>query len=260
MNHFEQRNEEHEYDGPIQIEELDSTSLRKNKHAETILTVLHQNFKKPWRIYTLFGALLLILLGVIVLEYHWPLAGTSSYTSATSFPSMKTSVTPALLQLQQRPLHLPTIAPGDSCPTTAEKRVTDNFGIAQGDGPVYATIGADAIAAEAVFHYVDAQHLWQNNANSPKWGGQKVLWFVNPNYQGLVLVRGKQMDGPHAILFSDGPGQPLTPQHVFDTTSGGSPWPNSSSYTRLQAPGCYAYQVDGANFSYGIVFRAVVQN
>ena len=207
-----------------------------------------------------FGSLLLILLGAVVLEYHWPLAGTPSSTSATSFPSVKTPVTQALLLLQQRPLHLPTIAPGAPCPTTAEKRVNDNFGIAQGDGPVYATSGADAIAAKAIFHYADAQHFWQDNAHTSNWGGQKVLWFVNPDYQGLVLVRGKQIDGPHAILFSDNYGEVPTPQYVFDTTSGGSPWANSISYTRLQAPGCYAYQVDGANFSDVIVFWAVVQN
>jgi hypothetical protein len=30
------------------------------------------------------------------------------------------------------------------------------------------------------------------------------------------------------------------------------------SYTRVQAPGCYAYQVDGLDFSYTIVFEAVI--
>jgi hypothetical protein len=29
------------------------------------------------------------------------------------------------------------------------------------------------------------------------------------------------------------------------------------SYTRLRAPGCYAYQIDGLTFSRVIVFRAV---
>ena len=40
-----------------------------------------------------------------------------------------------------------------------------------------------------------------------------------------------------------------------DTSKGG--WRNWPSYTRVQTPGCYAYQVDGTNFSYVIVFRAV---
>ncbi len=33
---------------------------------------------------------------------------------------------------------------------------------------------------------------------------------------------------------------------------------NNPSYTRVQGPGCYAYQVDGDGFSYTIVFRAVL--
>ena len=32
------------------------------------------------------------------------------------------------------------------------------------------------------------------------------------------------------------------------------------SYTRLRAPGCYAYQVDGPNFSYPVAFRAELLN
>jgi hypothetical protein len=35
-------------------------------------------------------------------------------------------------------------------------------------------------------------------------------------------------------------------------------WRNFHSYTRLRAPGCYAYQVDGAGFSDSIVFKAAV--
>jgi hypothetical protein len=31
---------------------------------------------------------------------------------------------------------------------------------------------------------------------------------------------------------------------------------NFPSYTRLKVNGCYAYQVDGRDFSYSIVFRA----
>lgn len=88
-----------------------------------------------------------------------------------------------------------------------------------------------------------------------------MLWFVNPGYQGLVLVRGHQVDGPHMIRFDGGPdSRPLAQQLVIDTTLGGSPWPNTFAATRLQIPGCYAYQVDGANFSEVIVFQAVVQN
>jgi hypothetical protein len=39
-----------------------------------------------------------------------------------------------------------------------------------------------------------------------------------------------------------------------DNQAGG--WRNFPSYTRLKDNGCYAYQVDGRDFSYSIVFRA----
>lgn len=182
--------------------------------------------------------------------------------SITARPSPQASTpTPSALQmLQQRTLHLPVVAPGATCPTSPEKRVLSSIGIAQGDGPAYATIGTDVIMSPAVFYYPDAQHFGDGGADNQGWGGQKVLWFVNPSYQGLILVRGHQLDGPHEMRFYIEPGQPLAQQLVIDTTIGGSPWPNFPSYTRLQAPGCYAYQVDGGTFSEVIVFQAVVQN
>ena len=155
---------------------------------------------------------------------------------------------------QQHPLHLPVVKPGASCPTTPEKTVTSSFGIAQGKGPVYATLDTTTIASPAVLNYADASQFGSGGSGNQGWGGQKVLWFIDPNYQGLVLIRGHQLDGVHEMRF----GTTLDQQLVFDTsTSGGSPWPNFPSYTRLQAPGCYAYQVDGNNFSYVIVFQAI---
>ncbi len=113
--------------------------------------------------------------------------------------------------------------------------------------------------SSAVLFYADAQH-WANGVGTQGWGGAKVLWFVNPSYQGFVLVRGHQVDGPHEIRFDTSSSQPLMHQLMIDTSLGGSPWPNGGGYTRLQAPGCYAYQVDGTTFSYVIVFQAAVQN
>lgn len=194
-----------------------------------------------------------LLLGVVACSPA--ITPTRTVTSSASLQA-KASTPTTLQALQQRPLHLPALAPDAACPTSPEKRVHPSFGIAQGDGPAYATVGTERITSPAVLSYVDAQH-WQ--ADNDGWGGQKVLWFVNPNYQGLVLVRGHQLDGPHQMMFNfDSP--KLTPQLMLDTTLGGTPWPNFPSYTRLQAPGCYAYQVDGTAFSYTIVFEAVVQN
>jgi hypothetical protein len=110
-------------------------------------------------------------------------------------PKVPPPTSSALLMLQQRPLHLPVVTPGESCTTTPEKKVFPSFGIAQGDGPAYATIGVPVVTSPAIFFYADAQHFghFAGGVADQGWGGQKVLWFVNPNYQGLVLIRGKQL-------------------------------------------------------------------
>ncbi|HCI79266.1 MAG TPA: hypothetical protein DHW02_06225 [Ktedonobacter sp.] len=183
---------------------------------------------------------------------------TKTVTHTTSV-QVKASAPTTLQMLQQRPLHLPVLAPGAACPTSPEKRIDPRLGIVQGNGPAYATIGTETITSPAIFHYADAQHF-ANGVDTQGWGGQKVLWFINPSYHGLVLVRGHQLDGTHEIGFDNASSPQIMHQLVIDTSVGGSPWPNSSGYTRIQAPGCYAYQVDGTNFSYVIVFEAVVQN
>jgi hypothetical protein len=258
MKHFDPQNVAGENDEPVQIVDLDSKGPRQRRRTEVILTAFYQSFAKPWRSYTLIGAVLLILFSTLFLQYHWPFVETSSLKVST--PTSPASPS-ALVQLQQRPLHFPMIIPGASCPTSAEKQVNANFGIAQGDGPAYATLGTETITSPAVFHYANAQLFGTSGIGPPGWGGQKVLWFINPDYQGLILIRGQQLDGPHSMLFNGNEGEQHFDQRlVLDTTMlNGSPWPNYEAYTILQVPGCYAYQVDGANFSYTIIFQAAVQ-
>lgn len=195
---------------------------------------------------TLFSCLLFFLVA----------CSQAAPTHTGSHPSLQgnSSQRADLQILQRRALHLPTVRSGSSCPTSPEQRVNPSFGIAQGDGPAYTAPGAETITSPAILLYLDAQHFDRGNQNNQGWGGQKVLWFVNTRYQGLVLVRGHQLDGPHGIRF----GIELDQQLVLDTRFGGMPWPNFPSFTRLQAPGCYAYQVDGTTFSYLIIFKAVL--
>jgi len=40
------------------------------------------------------------------------------------------------------------------------------------------------------------------------------------------------------------------------TANPGHAWRQFPSYTRVRARGCYAYQIDGTNFSTVVVFRA----
>jgi hypothetical protein len=87
------------------------------------------------------------------------------------------------------------------------------------------------------------------------WGGQKVLWAVDPEVRGPVLVRGRRLDGPEQVAFED----PARPELLLNTgpyegRAGG--WKDYPSFTRLRAPGCYAYQIDTADGSSSVVFTA----
>jgi hypothetical protein len=161
----------------------------------------------------------------------------------------------------ERPLHLPTVAAGGACPVSHPGKV--NFlrygvGVGIGIGPAY-PIG---------FAQPGTRLTWiapaTNNAFAgSQWGGEKVLWFVAPSYRGRVLIRGGRLDATGDVRFGNGvtpatemrigtgpakavePGIKLVGQRVVP------------SVTRLQSPGCYAYQIDGTTFSRVIVFSAI---
>jgi hypothetical protein len=88
-----------------------------------------------------------------------------------------------------------------------------------------------------------------------------VLWFIAPRYRGPVLIRGRRLDQPGRIRFDRGK-VPPTEMRISKNDRGGYP-PGYKhvgqryrpSYTRLRAPGCYAYQIDGTTFSRVIVFQ-----
>jgi len=157
----------------------------------------------------------------------------------------------------RRPLHLPALAPGAGCPVSQVDANVDfnSFGVAAGigNGPAYPVglASGTLTLAPAV------------NFNSKLWGGQKVLWFVLPSYTGPLLIRGGRLDPPGGVVrFERGnvPPKLLLIDRATAVSGGVSPSTGARyrpSYTRLEAPGCYAYQVDGATFSEIVVFRAV---
>jgi hypothetical protein len=86
------------------------------------------------------------------------------------------------------------------------------------------------------------------------WEGSKVLWMVKPNVNGKVLVRGRRIDGPEVIGFglNDNPDFQL----VWDTGPH-TEWTGHPSEIRIQAAGCYAFQVDWSKGTEVIVFKVV---
>jgi hypothetical protein len=147
--------------------------------------------------------------------------------------------------LRQRPLRLPTLAAGVTCPINHAHQVSSQYGPGIGDGPAYAAIGGDGVLTfqpPATFE-------------STAWGGSKVLWYFALAVRGPVLIRGHQLDGPNELRFDEGA---LPPAELAISAAGAGPggWSGRPSYTRVRAAGCYAYQVDGVTFTEVVVFSA----
>lgn len=157
----------------------------------------------------------------------------------------------------RRPFHLPKIAPGAACPVSAKSRVdlgANGVWMLPGRGPAHPNFGS-ANALEFYWPPLPTQQDFYGSG----WGGNKVLWWVAGTYTGPVLIRGHRIDGPQAVRFERGSPPPLELRipagRGTAATKGARDRP---SYTRVRAPGCYAYQVDGTSFSRIIVFRARV--
>lgn len=106
--------------------------------------------------------------------YQWLCEGASP----SSCPS---GGVPAQLR---RPLHLPLLVGGASCPTASARRVNPSYGIALGSGPAYPV------------PFRDAMLRYDHGRAAGGWIYVKVLWIVSASYRGPVLIRGHQLDGP----------------------------------------------------------------
>jgi hypothetical protein len=151
----------------------------------------------------------------------------------------------------ERPLHTPSIPAVRSCPTSQADPRGDlsRFGFvgtAWGSGPAYP--GGLTEGGKPVLRYLDPIPT-ESGFYGSKWFGNKVLWMFNrAAYRGPVLIRGRQVDGINELRFEFG----RLPPAEMRVSSGSS----RPSFTRVRAPGCYAYQVDGTSFSSVIVFEA----
>jgi hypothetical protein len=130
----------------------------------------------------------------------------------------------------RRPLHLPH-STGSGCPVSATST------------PVSSSGGSRLTAQRFVGSHWLAAH---------------VTWRAAVGYHGPVLIRGRRLDGGGAVGFGEGH-TPYDELQLMNsgrgeatTSGGGRAW---LSLTRVQHPGCYAYQVDGSSFSHVIVFR-----
>ena len=193
-------------------------------------------------------------------RYAVPAAPTPSLAATLRVISRESTSSSDVTQaeLRQRALHLPRLKTGAECPRASGRQVAPAYGDASGDGPVYAVdLGPDGIS------YFSFPPAAGSLFSGSEWSGAKVLWTIAPAYRGPVLIRGGRLDGPAAVRFNKGLDNGLDPTSELwiDAAAAGSSvdWRNQGSYTRLQTPGCYAYQVDGRGFSEIIVFEAKAQ-
>jgi hypothetical protein len=157
----------------------------------------------------------------------------------------------------RRPLAFPRVPPGADCPVTSGRHFENGQfgGLALGEGPVQPIVTGGGSSTEGLrFRAYVLPH-----ARPPYrgWYSMKTLWFARPEYRGPVFIRGRQLDGPHTVVLGEGPSlvdPQLGPGDTINGIEGWRQWPGG---TDLRTPGCYAWQVDGTDFSHVIVFKAV---
>jgi hypothetical protein len=194
-------------------------------------------------------------------DRRWSTAprASQSYADTCRLVSSWCQVTPTpggIPDTLRRPLHLPTVSPAEPCPATSGQPFSnDQFGgIAIGEGPVQPVVGGTPVASAE--RGVIAFHRGYRPYRK-RWHSLKTLWFSQPSYQGPVFIRGRQLDGPHQTVFGEAPrllDPQLGPGPTSNGTGGWREWPGA---TWLRHPGCYAWQIDGTDFSNVTVFKAV---
>jgi hypothetical protein len=158
----------------------------------------------------------------------------------------------------ERSLHLPHLNRGVRCPVSGvDRRVAWRrahiFGVSGiGRGPVYPGLGFQhgLIRAKTYAPY------------GGPWLGEKVFWYVLSRYRGPVLIRGRRLDGRQALGFNGNrrPDRELRIPPRETVTWKGQPRGSRGvpSAVRVNAAGCYGFQIDGTTFSRAVVVRAVL--
>ncbi|MDE2839460.1 MAG: hypothetical protein OXM03_02405, partial [Chloroflexota bacterium] len=163
-----------------------------------------------------------------------------------------------VLALEQRPLELPEMDPGDACQDPLIRSVEGYDFEVIGQGPVYSLFYLLIIRADKSL----------NAYEQDGWHWNKVVWARDPQYTGPIVIRGRQLDGPATLRFQwikegdPAPELAHSSLHVppyspgiSRLTDGSGRWEEMMTWVVVRAPGCYSVQIDGTDFSTIIVFR-----
>lgn len=152
-----------------------------------------------------------------------------------------------------QPLHLPPAS--GSCPTSPTRQFGDSLFSAA--APVYLmNVGSAPVPGT-----ID---ISLSQVDNKGWRGQKTPWIVPATYRGPVLIRGRRIGHPGEMRFAKGYGDHLDELRFRTGESNGvrgriqglpGRYRLLASATLFRAPGCYAFQIDGASFSSVLVMR-----
>lgn len=215
-----------------------------------------------------------VMVGVITAGCGATAIGAHATPSSQTAQAAQPSVAPAanFADLRNRPLNQPALAADGSCPADSSHDVHavvtsgkggPNFGF--GPGPAYLS-GIIQLYPGAF---------------------DNEVWMIDASYRGPVLIRGHQVNGAGVVSFQEpttfsganfsSAGAPPPDPAVATVTIEGtsipfygeldlpaadpafpkSSWRMFFARTHIDAPGCYAFQLDGHTFSTVIVFHVL---
>jgi hypothetical protein len=213
-----------------------------------------------------------VLVGLVIVGCGATAMGAHGSPSSQTAQGGQPSIAPAanFADLRNRPLNQPALAADGSCPSDSSHDVKPVVTSGKG-GPNFGFGAGPAYLSGIVQLYPGA---FDNE-----------IWMIDASYRGPVLIRGHQVNGAGAVSFQPpttfagsnfsgagapppGPGvatvtidgQVMTFYAELDIPAAESNFPQSSwrlffARTHIDAPGCYAFQLDGLTFSTVIVFH-----
>jgi hypothetical protein len=152
----------------------------------------------------------------------------------------------------RRRLRIPSRPVGGGCPRTTTTRRAEWGELLLGPGPVYVgSVNPDGPQKLLI--------LEGRGGAVRGWRGFKVRWVVDPSYAGPVLIRGRELGGAPRVGFgldsTPWPELQLWPREPKEAAD--APRDFLGHATRVPRPGCYAWQIDGEDFTEVIVFQAI---
>lgn len=151
----------------------------------------------------------------------------------------------------RRSLRLEAAPPSATCPVTTARVLSAKFARGQGTGPIYPVGTAEGL--HFIYPVARTQQWYPS-----EWSGNKVAWVAPAGFTGRILIRGWRRDARGDVRF----GERSQPQRELRLTFGRKDrgeggWLTKGTFTRVRAPGCYAWQIDGRDFTRVITFRAI---